>query len=206
MRIKYQLSLFLIPIALAGMSACQQSETSSTASAEPVSEKVMPPAAPKASPFILTASIQDLMTDIVDPSADYLWDSVVYIGDANGTEQHQPRTDADWLAVKRKAITLMEATNLLMMPGRRVVAAGEHMQDEGLEGNLTAAQIQKLIDDDPASFAAFAHALNTAAGQSLQAIKKHDVDALLEAGGTLDEACEACHLKYWYPNQGIPQY
>ena len=36
----------------------------------------------------------------------------------------------DQAAVKRKAITLMEATNLLMMPGRRVVAAGAK---QGLE-------------------------------------------------------------------------
>ena len=26
-------------------------------------------------------------------------------------------------------------------------------------------------------------------------------NGLLAAGGDLDEACEACHLEYWYPGQ-----
>ena len=30
-------------------------------------------------------------------------------------------------------------------------------------------------------------------------MKKKDVKALFDASGDLDEACEACHLEYWYP-------
>ena len=159
---------------------------------------------PEPSPFILSASIQDIMSSIIDPAADYLWDSVSVVGTAEGIVEHRPRTDADWEDVRRKAITLMEASNLLAMKGRRVVAAGRRLEDEGLEGNLTSAQIQQLLDSDHASFVAFAHALNNAAAEALNAIEKRDVDAFLEAGGTLDAACEACHLKFWYPGNGIP--
>ena len=28
---------------------------------------------------------------------------------------------------------------------------------------------------------------------------KKDAEALSDAGETIDEACEQCHLKYWYP-------
>jgi len=205
---KFLIYLSLISIAAIGLISCQQNETAATSADTRTAKPATAPSAATAppSPFILSASIQDLMTSIVDPSADYLWDSVSVIGTADGVEQHQPRTDEEWLEVRHKAITLMEATNLLAMPGRRVVEEGKHMQDEGLEGNLTAAEIQKLIDDDHVSFVAFAHGLNIAAGQALQTIEKRDVDAFLEAGGTIDEACEACHLKYWYPNQGIPKY
>jgi hypothetical protein len=158
----------------------------------------------KSSPFILTATIQDIMTSIVDPCADYLWESVYIISSADGIEQHQPRTDEEWMEVRNKAITLIESANLLAMDGRRVVDEGKHLEDEGLVGNLTAVEIQKLIDDDSASFVAFAHALNAAALQALNAIDKKDVDAFFEAGGVIDTACEGCHLKYWYPNQVIP--
>jgi hypothetical protein len=30
-------------------------------------------------------------------------------------------------------------------------------------------------------------------------VKKKDANALWQAGGDLDEACEGCHLEYWYP-------
>ena len=35
--------------------------------------------------------------------------------------------------------------------------------------------------------------------EALAAIDKKDADALSDAGETIDEACEQCHLKYWYP-------
>ena len=38
----------------------------------------------------------------------------------------------------------------------------------------------------------------------LAAIDARDAAALTKAGGHLDEACEQCHLKYWYPNGGAP--
>ena len=38
----------------------------------------------------------------------------------------------------------------------------------------------------------------------LNAIDKQDPDAFLEAGGVLDEACEDCHRKFWYPNSPLP--
>ena len=144
------------------------------------------------------------MLSIVDPSADYLWDSVSIISRLDGVVQNQPRTDMEWEEVRHKAIALLEATNLLAMKGRRVVEQGKKLQDEGVAGNLTSAQIQKLIDDDHATFEAFAHGLHEATMQALKAIDKRDVDAFFEAGGNIDSACEACHTKYWYPNQGIP--
>jgi hypothetical protein len=30
------------------------------------------------------------------------------------------------------------------------------------------------------------------------------VDAYLNAGGALDEACEGCHKRFWYPNAPTP--
>jgi cytochrome c556 len=41
--------------------------------------------------------------------------------------------------------------------------------------------------------------LHDAGMKALAAIDKKDADALSDAGETIDEACEQCHLKYWYP-------
>ena len=204
MHIKYFLSAFLVLLALFGLSACEQNSPAEKTSSE--TKPVTAPAAKAAepSPFILTASIHDIMLSIVDPSADDMWNSVSTISTMDGITENRPRTDEDWLLLRHKAITLIEATNLLAMQGRRVVNDGQKLQDEGLEGNLTAAQIQKLIDDDHKTFVAFAHGLHGAGMEMLKAIDDKDVDAFLQAGGDLDTACEACHVKYWYPGHGIP--
>ena len=208
MKIKHSLVLVLALTIAPILISCQQNETGAVAqktiNTQPETAPAPTATKPEPSPFILSASIQDIMSSIIDPAADYLWDSVSVVGTKEGIVEHRPRTDADWQEVRRKAITLMEAGNLLAMKGRRVVAEGRQLEDEGLEGNLTSAQIQKLLDTDHASFVAFAHALNNAAAEALKAIEKRDVDAFLEAGGTLDAACEACHLRYWYPGQGVP--
>jgi hypothetical protein len=156
-------------------------------------------AAPAASPFILTASVQDLMLSMVDPSADALWESVSIVTNAAGTETKQPKTDAEWLELRHRAITLIEATNLLAMQGRRVVHEGGKLEGEGTAGSLTALQVQALVDGDHGSFVTFAHGLHASAVTALKAIDAKDAIALLEVGGVIDAACEACHKKYWYP-------
>ena len=77
------------------------------------------PAAKKQPPFRTTATIKDIMDSMVDPSADFLWESVATIVTRKGTEERRPRTDDDWKMVRRAAITLVEATNLLIMDGRQ---------------------------------------------------------------------------------------
>jgi hypothetical protein len=163
------------------------------------------PVAATVSPFILTASIQDIMHGVVDPSADYLWESVGTEVTKAGETVHQPSTDAEWDAVRNRAITLLEATNLLVMDGRRVVAEGKEVEDAHVDGIQKASEIQAAIDKDRASWIGYAHALHSAGEQALQAADTRDADKLLHSGEALDEVCEACHLKYWYPGQVIPK-
>src|SRR5438093_13128239 len=65
-----------------------------------------------------TATIKDIMDSMVDPGADYIWDSVETVVSAKGIEEKQPRTDEEWKEVRRRAIMLLEATNALQIPGR----------------------------------------------------------------------------------------
>jgi hypothetical protein len=155
------------------------------------------PAETAAAEFRTTATIKDIMDSVVDPSADYLWESVATIVTKKGTEERRPRTDEDWKQVRRRAIAMIEGTNLLIMDGRLVAKPGEKSENPGIE--LGPEEIKAVIDSDRASFIKFAHGLHDAGVKALAAIDKKDADALSDAGETIDEACEQCHLKYWYP-------
>lgn len=159
---------------------------------------------PALPPFKAAASIQDLMTSIVDPSADALWDAVSSETTARGIEEKQPRTDAEWLAVRRHAIALLEAGNLLMMAGRPVTHGGQATEDAHVAGVSNPQQVRHAIDADPATFHASARALQDAAGEALAAIDARSAARLMVAGGKLDQACERCHSVFWYPGAGGP--
>jgi len=178
-------------IALAA-SGCLLAVTIAACSAPP------PPAPPKKeTPFRKTATIKDIMDSMVDPSADYLWESVATIVTKKGIEERRPRTDDDWKMVRRSAITLIEATNLLIMDGRAVAKPGEKSENPGIE--LSPEAIRMVMDNDPDTLIKLAGALHDAGMKALAAIDAKNVDALSDAGEAIDTACENCHLKYWYP-------
>jgi hypothetical protein len=104
------------------------------------------------------------------------------------------------------AIQLAEAANLLMMEGRQVATAGHDVEDSGTPGNLTAVQAQAAIDKDRTVFVGFTQALGDVAAQMVKATEDKNPAALLESGAALDEVCEGCHLKFWYPGQKIPSF
>ena len=149
----------------------------------------------------VTATIQDLMEGQIDPAADALWDSVAYIATQSGTLDKRPRSDAEWAAVRREALILIEATKLLSMPGREV------RPDSAVAGvgELTTAEIRTRIAASRAGFVQLAGGLRRAGLEALAAIDAKDPERLIDAGSTIDAACEACHVVYWYPNQQRPR-
>jgi hypothetical protein len=165
----------------------------------PAASVAVPPGEP--GQFRLLASIRELMDSEVDPAADFLWASVASISTRAGLEERQPRTDEEWLEVRRHAVTLSEAPNLLIMKGRRVSAT--YVPSAGA-GELDSNDVQKKIDENPQAFVALAQNLQDAAVKTLAAVDAKDPVALFELGGTIDEACEACHVTFWYPNQVLP--
>jgi len=155
------------------------------------------PSAGPAEPAQPLLTIQQLMDTRVDPSADVLWDSVAFIATMKGEEDRRPRTAAEWEAVRRGALALIEAVDELNTRGRRVAS----LDTAPGPGELRASAIQRLIDANPDAFVRRAAVLKSAAQTALAAIDAKDADALMNAGGVIDEACEACHVTYWYPNQ-----
>jgi hypothetical protein len=141
------------------------------------------------------------MRDEIDPAADSIWESVGSITTRDRTVERQPRTGDEWQALRRDAVILTEAANLLIIPGRQVSKAAFPSDGPGV---LSSAEIQRKLDHDRAEFAAVAQALRTTGRKALAAIDAKDPAALLEIGETLDGVCESCHVANWYPHEVIP--
>lgn len=149
--------------------------------------------------YRLTGTIKEIMDSVVDPNADVLWDSVSTTINRQGTTEKQPRSDEDWKNVRRSALALVEATNLLVIPGRKVAPEGDKSENPEIE--LGPEQMQKLVDADRGKWVNNAHGLHDAAMVALKAIDKKDVKGLMDAGENIDNACENCHKQYWYPDE-----
>jgi hypothetical protein len=175
---------------LAAMIASCAQQTQPAAKVEPQPE------------YRLTATVKDIMDALVDPGSDYIWDSVETVVSAKGVEEKAPHTDEEWKQVRNHAIMLLEATNLLQMPGRHVAQPGEKANDPNVE--LAPDQIEAAINKDRAAWISHAHDLHDAVMKTLNAADAKDKDKLLEVGNDIDEACEKCHLVYWYPNEKRP--
>ena len=158
-----------------------------------------PPADP---PFRATSTIRELMQSMVAPSAQGLWDSVGRVSDAKGTRDLEPRSDEEWAAVRRHAISLMESTNLLLIRGRHVARDGQQTlkADDAVPGSeLPPSEIEKQINQNWVLWIAMTHNLHGTATSLLDAIDKKDVKRLESIGSDLDGVCETCHLTFWYP-------
>lgn len=158
-------------------------------------QNATPPQAAAASPYLPKASIRELMDSLVDPASDVIWESVVYTVTEAGEEAHQPRTPEEWKDVRRGALNLVEATNLLMMEGRHIAPPGQPRE----AGEASTEVLQKKLDENRDAFVGFAQALRATGLKALDAVDSKDVNGLLQVGGEIDEACEACHLVFWYP-------
>lgn len=120
-------------------------------------------------PFDTTVSVKDLMANVIDPTADGVWESVGTIYTKEGTFEKVPQTDEEWAEVKAKAITLVEIGNLLMLPARTGGNADwlKHAQDLIAESKL-----------------------------AIKAAEGHDKEALFNAGADIYEACVNCHKQF----------
>jgi hypothetical protein len=64
---------------------------------------------------------------------------------------------------------------------------------------LSPAQIKAKLEADPVLWNAKIEALRNVGLEVLDIVKRKDVKELWDAAENLDEACESCHIAYWYP-------
>ena len=185
-------SLILVVCATVAVGSCQS--------------KPVEPAAPAADqpPYTTTATVKDIMLHIVDPAGDMVWDSVATVIDKGGLHETAPKTDEEWFKVRSGLIMLIEGSNLLMMPGRKVARPGEKSETPGVE--LEPSEMDELIAKDRAAWYQRAKTLHDVAQSVLEVVEKKDAQKLFDVGEDIDRACENCHRQYWYPNEKIPDF
>ncbi len=189
----YTASVFVLLASLVLIAACQKPAETAAAPAA---------AAPPPPEYTPTATVKDLMQSVVDPNADVVWLAVTTVQSNKGTVETRPKTDEEWTKVRHGAVALMEASNLLMVPGRHVARAGEKSETPGVE--LEPSEMEALINKDLGAWRKRAHGLHEAGAAAIQAIDAKDADKLFEVGEQIERACESCHSQYWYPNEKIP--
>lgn len=156
------------------------------------------PELPTRSAQVPVGTVREVMHQIVEESAQAIFDSVAITVSAAGTVEKQPRTTEEWDALEHWALRLAEAPNLLKVPGRRVARPEEENTSAG-PTELPPIQIQARIAENQALFDKYADELQTVALEALTAVKGKSVQGLFDVGEKIDVACENCHLEFWYP-------
>jgi len=176
---------------VATMSACTTEPRSSTDTEQPGVATPDPT-------YHITASIEEVMRYLVDPASDAIWEAVVTEVTPEGVTELKPETDEDWAELRRHAVTLVEATNLLLMPGRRVAMEGSRSELPGVD--LEPEQIEALLRENRPAWNAFVGGMHDVGITVLSAVDRKDLEGLFLSGDALDIACENCHLQFWYPS------
>jgi hypothetical protein len=146
-------------------------------------------------------SVKELMRDMIDPASDYVFDAVGGVDAKKGSVETFPRTDADWDRVRIGGVMMAEGAYLLKVP-RPFAPAGDENNSTGPDPEeLSPTQILAKLEHDPVLWNAKIEALRNVGLQVLDIVKRKDVKELWDAADNLDQACEGCHLEYWYPGE-----
>ncbi len=125
-------------------------------------------------PFVPVGDVQQLMEMVIDPAADIVWESVGTIVTLDGTEEIFPKSDEEWSTVRNSAMVLAESGNLLMV--------GDRSKGEG-------------------PWMIMSQALVEAGMVALEAAESKDPEAVFAVGEQIYNACETCHVLYWYTEE-----
>ena len=146
--------LLLISGVLAACSAPEETETAQNR-AEPT--------------FNTALGVQDIMSLVLEPASDILWDSGGWVLDASGYEELYPTTDEGWAYVRAQAATVVESGNMLALPGRA---------------------------EDNDAWMIYAKGLSDAGILAMEAAATQNEEDFFQAGAQLYSVCTACHQAY----------
>lgn len=176
----------LLFISAVALQQCTTTPAPEPTTATPAAESEMTP----------IVSVRELMTYLIDPLSDNVFDAVGVDVTDKGSVETKPTTDEDWAKIRQGAIALAEGTNLLKIP-RRI--APEHDNVAKNPGELPPDEVQKKVDSSRGLWDSMANAMRDEAIKVLAIVDAKDSDKLFQAGSNIDKVCETCHLEYWYP-------
>jgi cytochrome c556 len=145
-------------------------------------------------------SVKELMRYMIDPASDNIFDAVKIVQTKTGTVEKLPKTEEDWEKLRIGAVTLAEGVYLLKVPRPFAPAGDDNNNTTGPDATeLTPAQIEAKRAGDPVLWNAKIEALRNVGLEVLEIVKTKKTEQLWEASYNLDQACESCHIQYWYP-------
>ena len=123
-------------------------------------------------------TVQQLMAEDVQPTAQIYWNAVQYISDEEGEHDIFPRTDADWKKARDAATRIVELAELMQTPGY-----AEGRGDDWVQIAESLADVGRLAE---------------------QAADAKSPEKVFEVGGTMYSVCSGCHQAY-PPAEGRPE-
>ena len=133
------------------------------------------PAEPVAKYNIETLPIPELMGHVIDPASFAYWAGSGTEETAEGTKQLAPTTEEGWEKLESAAAVLIEAGNMLQLPGR-------------------PREIPKYAPKD--TWMKYAQQLTAEAVLAKQAAEKKDAKGVYDEGAKIYQICTACHKEY----------
>jgi len=172
---------------------------SACSSSKPAPAPPAPPAPVLWGDMKAVVSVKELMQYMLDPASDFIFDAVKIETTRKGTVERVPKTDADWEKIRVGAVTIAEGAYLLKVP-RPFAPPGDENNSKGPDASeLSPAQIKEKLERDPVLWNAKIEALRNVGLEVLEIVKTKKTAELWDASYNLDQACESCHLQYWYP-------
>jgi len=190
-KMHYKQSVIIIIVSLLLLSSCEKAPA-------PVADEASKRVVEQLATLSATATVKQIMMTVIDPNADFLWGSTQEIADSLGVRKKEPKTDADWAAVRYSLLLLRDAPALLVAPGRKAALLSDRSSNPAVENQPEV--IQALMDTQRPEWTKRAEALRSVAMAGLVAADARDVVAFNKALTDLDHACESCHVHFWYPN------
>ena len=157
------------------------------------------------SEFKATTPVREIMRSMVVPSSEILFNAVSSSITPKGTEENAPKTDEEWQEVRNRAVTILEASDLILIPGRHIAGPGESAKNPSVQ--LEPGEIERMVSEDWSDWTKMAHDLHDSILPALKAIDEKNPMSLSDSTLAIDKACESCHLKFWYPepkSKGAP--
>jgi hypothetical protein len=140
------------------------------------------PATPAAGPAVKVAAkvqgnLAQVMRGILFPNSNIIFDAQNNDPTKKKEDPQFGNPYGGWQNVENAAIALAESSNLLIIPGR--------VCSNGKPAPLAQADWGKLVQG-----------LRDASMESYKAAQSKNMDKIVDAAGTLTEACSNCHDKY----------
>jgi hypothetical protein len=149
-----------------------------------------------------TLHTRQAMVDGVNPAAVAIWDVTnAAMDDDGGLDPAQ--IDAEAWGKIEDAARMLETYGNRMAEAQTIVAGGPDLvSGEVPPGVATREQIQAMIDADPDGFRAVSAEMAAQAASLVVAARERDAAVAGDLASGIDGACQACHTRYWFLQDG----